>query len=194
MERLERSYSNIPTFSLEAKNLWVGASLLTIPVYCIAMYLRTFCSSLRLSHFSPRITLGIAISAPKDPPDFESGKCFDMVAQSKCLASLFGWGGATLFMYLARRIRADERQEKDTSKAKGVFEMLIICFLCAFFGSICQLSLKCFFSQLAFVPEVLTEGTNFYMITFCFVCSMLLLEVWRQRGEGWLAGAKSGWS
>ncbi|GMI42844.1 hypothetical protein TrCOL_g4924 [Triparma columacea] len=124
---------------------------------------------------------GIAVSAPSDPPAFESGKCFDMMGQTRCLAVLGGWGGATLAMYLARRIKVESSLEKDTSKAKGVVEMICLCLICAFVGSLCQLSLKCFFSQLSFLPEVLTEGSNFYFITFFFIAMMLLLEVWRQR-------------
>ena len=101
------------------------------------------------------------------------------------MATLGGWGGATIAMYVLRRIRVDNRprpsQVEDSSRASGVFEMLVICFICAFFGSICQMSLKCFFSQLEFIPEVLTDGATFYFIAFCFITSMLLLEVWRQR-------------
>ena len=118
---------------------------------------------------------GIAVSAPKDPPAFESSKCFDMMAQTKCLVTILSWMGGTLFVYVARR-----SSSKDTSRASGVYEMLIICFIAAFFGSICQLSLKCFFSQLEFIPDVLIE-VNFYMIALCFFTSCLLLEVWRQR-------------
>jgi hypothetical protein len=84
-------------------------------------------------------------------------------------------------MYFARRIKVESSLEKDTSKAKGVVEMICLCLICAFVGSLCQLSLKCFFSQLSFLPEVLTEGSNFYFITFFFIAMMLLLEVWRQR-------------
>ncbi|GMH62258.1 hypothetical protein TrRE_jg74, partial [Triparma retinervis] len=75
---------------------------------------------------------GIAVSAPSDPPAFESGKCFDMIGQSRCLAILGGWGGATMAMYIARWMKVNSSIERDSSKAKGVVEMICLCLICAF--------------------------------------------------------------
>jgi len=124
----------------------------------------------------------VAISAPSDGDrvgleDFQSESCFDTYfTTAKCVASVSCWGGLVLIAYLS----VLKKRKKDTKRNKSAINMLVVCFIAAFFGALCQMALKCMFGSFENIPDNLRDF-KLYLITITFLVTNVIMEIWRQR-------------
>ena len=135
--------------------------------------------------------VGLALSSPEDPAEFDSTDSFGTYTEFKCVSIWSIWGAVVFALYVLERLRFRNAQpdaQKDPDDFSAV-HLTIVCFVAAYFAALCQLLLKSLFSLLAEGGKSF-ETFDIYVVFLLFLATDITMEIFRQRalrqfpGEG----------
>ncbi|GMH94939.1 hypothetical protein TrVE_jg8246 [Triparma verrucosa] len=126
--------------------------------------------------------VGLALSSPEDPAEFDSTDSFGTYTEFKCISIWSIWGAVVFALYVLERLRFRNAQpdaQKDPDDFSAV-HLTIVCFVAAYFAALCQLLLKSLFSLLAEGGKSF-ETFDIYVVFLLFLATDITMEIFRQR-------------